>query len=54
MKWLLALGVVVVWLVRRPEFRDSFKQSYSSTKDRSGVRERERDPERVKIKGVDY
>ena len=50
MKWLLALAVVV-YLIRRPEFRAAYRRSFERTVEAgSGVR----DPERVRIKGVDY
>ena len=48
MKWLLALGVVV-YLIRRPEFRAAYRRSFERTVDAGS-----RDPERVRIRGVDY
>ena len=50
MKTLLAIAVVV-YLIRRPEFRAAYRRSFERTVEAgSGVR----DPERVRIKGVDY
>ena len=48
------LGIIaaIIWLLRRPEFKQSFRASYNRTIN-NHPRTR-KDPESIRIKGVDY